>query len=106
VADGGDRFVGLAGGFPEEADPEAVHLVSMWVERGERRGGLGRELVDAVTAWARDRGARAVNLWVTNGNEPAIALYRSCGFEPTGDVQPLPSNPSLEEERYRLALDA
>jgi GNAT superfamily N-acetyltransferase len=104
VADAGDGFVGLAGGYPEE-DPAAVHLVSMWVDPAHRGRGLGRSLVQAVIDWARGRGARVVNLWATDGNEPAIALYRSCGFRPTGDAQPLPSNPTLTEGKYRLELD-
>jgi GNAT superfamily N-acetyltransferase len=104
VADGGDRFVGLASGYHEEEHPDAVHLVSMWVDPAHRSSGLGRRLVEAVVAWARDEGARVVNLWVTDGNEPAIALYRSCGFHPTGDMQPLPSNPDHGEGKYRLDL--
>jgi GNAT superfamily N-acetyltransferase len=103
VAADGDRFVGLAGGYPEE-DPEAVHLVSMWVDPAVRRSGTGRALVESVVAWARERGARVINLWATDENHPAIALYRSCGFEPTGSHQPLPSNPELSESEYRLVL--
>ena len=101
VEDG--RFVGLAGGYPEDG-ADAVHLVSMWVDPGVRRGGTGRALVERVVDWARGRGARIVNLWATDGNEPAVALYRSCGFEPTGRHQPLPSNPDLPESEYRLRL--
>jgi len=97
-------FVGLAGGFPEEEHPDAVHLVSMWVDPSVRRTGAGRALVAAVVDWARERGARRVHLWATDGNEPAIALYRSFGFESTGNHQPLPSNPDLPESEYRLVL--
>lgn len=104
VADEGGHFVGLAGGYPEDEDPEAVHLVSMWVDPAHRRDGLGRRLVEAVVRWARDRGARVVNLWVTDANDPAIALYLACGFRPTGDTQPLPSNPAYGERKYRLDL--
>jgi GNAT superfamily N-acetyltransferase len=104
VADDGDRFYGLAGGYPEEEDPDAVHLVAMWVDPEARRSGLGRRLIESVVGWARDRGARKVNLWVTDANEPAIALYRAYGFRPTGDRQPLPSNPSHDEGKYRLDL--
>lgn len=106
VADQGERFVGLAGGYHEEEHPDAVHLVSMWVDPAQRGAGLGRRLVEAVVAWARAEGAAVVNLWVTDQNEPAIALYRSCGFRPTGDRQPLPSNPSYGEGKYRLDLRA
>ena len=96
--------MGLAGGYPEDEDPEAVHLVSMWVDPAHRRDGLGRRLVEAVVRWARDRGSRVVNLWVTDANDPALALYLACGFRPTGDTQPLPSNPAYGERKYRLEL--
>jgi GNAT superfamily N-acetyltransferase len=110
VADEGGRFVGLAGGYPEaeadedEAQAQAIHLVSMWVDPAHRGEGLGRCLVEAVVGWARDRGARVVNLSVTDANDPAIALYTACGFRPTGDTQPLPSNPAYGERKYRLDL--
>jgi GNAT superfamily N-acetyltransferase len=104
VAAGDERFVGLAAGFPEEEEPDAVHLVAMWVDPSVRRTGVGRALIDGVVRWARDGGARAVHLWVADGNEPAVALYRTFGFEPAGTRQPLPSNPSVGEELYRLDL--
>jgi GNAT superfamily N-acetyltransferase len=104
VADEGDRFVGLASGFPEDDEPDAVHLVAMWVDPSFRRSGIGRALIDAVVGWARDTGARAVHLWVADGNDAAMALYRSYGFEASGTRQPLPSNPALGEELLRLAL--
>jgi GNAT superfamily N-acetyltransferase len=103
VAVDGERFVGLAGGYPED-DPGAVHLVSMWVDPTARRSGTGRALVESVVAWAGERGADVVNLWATDANEPALALYRSCGFAPTGQHQPLPSHPELSESEYRLEL--
>jgi ribosomal protein S18 acetylase RimI-like enzyme len=38
-----------------------------------------------------------VHLWVTRGNEPALRLYESMGFRPTGESQPLPSDPARVE---------
>ena len=32
--------------------------------------------MDAVVAWARERGVGQVVLWVTRGNEAATLLYR------------------------------
>jgi GNAT superfamily N-acetyltransferase len=102
----GGEWVGMAGGFREEDPPDTVHLVSMWVAPDYRRAGLGVRLVDAVSGWARGGGARAVELWVTRGNEPAASLYRRVGFVPTAEYQPLPSDPCKEEERMRLVLPA
>ena len=49
-----------------------------------RRRGLGRELMLALLAEARDRGAREVFLEVRADNPGAQALYRELGFEEIG----------------------
>ena len=96
VADAGDALVGMAGGFcPEEG---VVMLWGMWVAAEARGHGLGRALVESVIGWARERGAATLRLEVTDTGpaQPAAALYRSLGFEPTGERSPLDSDPSLE----------
>lgn len=90
------EIVGLVGGYRPE--PGLVELVSMWVAPRGRRNGTGVSLVDAVVEWA---GGDPVELWVTRGNDPAIALYERCGFRPTDEVQPLPSDPCKDELRMR-----
>jgi GNAT superfamily N-acetyltransferase len=57
----------------------------------------GSALITAVAGWARARGALALHLWVTESNNPARRLYERSGFTPTGERQPLPSNPDLAE---------
>jgi GNAT superfamily N-acetyltransferase len=96
--------VGLVGGHRAEPGQSVVNLVSMWTSPAARRTGVGRALVGAVVEWARATGASNVELWVTRGNDPAQRLYASCGFEVTGDVQPLPSDPCRHELRMRLVL--
>lgn len=86
---------GLAGGYEEE--PGVVELISMFVRPAARGHGVGEALVDAVVAWAKDKGATAVHLWVTESNQPAVLLYERCGFTVTPERQPLPSNPALGE---------
>jgi RimJ/RimL family protein N-acetyltransferase len=95
--------VGLVGGHREDASPGEVELVAMWTAPAVRRTGAGTALVRAVVEWA---GADPVSLWVTRGNEPAQRLYGSCGFEVTGDHQPLPSDPCQDEVRMRRAAQA
>lgn len=95
--------VGLAGGYFEAGDP-VPSLISMWVEPPVRGRGGGEALVEAVVAWAREAGAAALQLWVTETNAPAVALYTRLGFTDTGDRQPLPSNPALRERRMVRAL--
>ena len=71
----------------------------MFVDGTERRHGVGAMLVEGVAAWARARGAARLSLWVFPSNEPAIALYRKCGFRPTGETKPLAHSPTIGELR-------
>ncbi len=91
----GGELAGLAGGFEQE--PGVVELVSMFVRPQARGHGVGEALVDAVAAWAKNRNAASVHLWVTETNKPALRLYERCGFTTTAERQPLPSNPALGE---------
>ena len=86
---------GLIGGYPE--DRQTVELVSMYVRPRARGRGVGEALVAAVIGWAADEDARQVRLWVTETNAPARALYERCGFALTGERQPMPSTPGLDE---------
>jgi GNAT superfamily N-acetyltransferase len=86
---------GLAGGYEEE--PGVVELISMFVRPQARGHRVGEALVDAVVAWARNRDATSVHLWVTESNKSARRLYERCGFTATAERQPLPSNPALGE---------
>jgi ribosomal protein S18 acetylase RimI-like enzyme len=48
--------------------------------------------------------ASEVVLWVADHNDAARRLYERLGFRPTGESQPLPSNPARSESRMRLPL--
>ena len=99
-----DRVVGLVGGYRSDPEDTTVQLVSMWCAPEVRRTGVSRALMTAVIDWAAATSASSVDLWVTIGNQPAFALYKSFGFHETGDHQPLPSDPSKDEIRMRLPL--
>ncbi|MFD2083030.1 GNAT family N-acetyltransferase [Actinopolymorpha cephalotaxi] len=106
--------VGMSGAYVEEPEPgepgiddpgsgaaegrgATFGLVSMWVSPTARGRGVGAHLIAAVVDWAARSGAARVHLWVTDGNDPARRLYERCGFVPTGERAPLPSDPSLSE---------
>ncbi len=96
VGSGGPGPVGLAAAYQEE--PGVIELVSMWVRPRARGLGVGEALIAAVADWARTaKNAAILHLWVTESNKPARLLYERHGFEPTGERQPLPSNPVLVE---------
>lgn len=92
---------GLAGVYVEDSTPD---LVSMWVRPGFRGRGVGEALIEATASWAKARSFAALFLWVTESNTPARGLYARSGFTPTGERQPLPSDPSLPEIRMSRAL--
>jgi GNAT superfamily N-acetyltransferase len=97
VAEDGNRWLGMATGRVEDPAEARFELVGMYVEPGARGRGVGTALVEAVTGWARGRGADRLHLWVTSTNHGAIALYRRCGFRATGQGKPLDHTPILSE---------
>ncbi|MGZ8603380.1 MAG: GNAT family N-acetyltransferase [Actinomycetota bacterium] len=54
-----------------------VYLTNMFVESGRRDAGLGRALLEAGLAFARERGAGGVVLWPS---ERSRAFYERAGF--------------------------
>jgi GNAT superfamily N-acetyltransferase len=104
AVDGG-AVIGLVCAIHEPGAPDDNrHVVGMWVRPEHRDRGVGRELVEAVAAWASQDGARTLSLWLLDGNDPGAALYRRCGFEPTGERTPLPRDPTLTEHRWERVL--
>lgn len=95
VEDG--RCLGMAGGYFAGEEREAATLWGMWVDPSARRRGYGRELLESVSAWARDSGASRLRLAVSicESSRPATALYRGLGFVETGEQEQLESNPLL-----------
>ena len=56
-------------------------LRDLYVAPDHRRQGVARALVDDVVADARAAGAARISLQTEVGNDRALALYRSAGFE-------------------------
>jgi GNAT superfamily N-acetyltransferase len=99
IAEREGHWVGLATGlarFEDRQSPGPL-LVGMFVDSTVRRLGVGVALVEAVSGWARACRASRLTLWVTLGNDPAVALYHRCGFGLTGVTRPLAHTPTLTE---------
>lgn len=96
------EVVGMAAGWVDRDEPgRAANLVSMWVDPAHRGSGTAAALVAEVVAWAEHEGYGLLRLWVTEGNERAIGLYRRLGFAFTGerDVRERDGLAELEMER-------
>lgn len=65
---------------------EVAHLNLLAVAHGHRRQGLGRQLMDWLTATAMEAGIFRINLELRTHNEEARAFYESLGFESLGVV--------------------
>ncbi|MBO6557146.1 MAG: GNAT family N-acetyltransferase [Pseudomonadales bacterium] len=101
VAFGDDEPVGLAWGRIEAAAPERADLYQMWVSPDYRGRGVGRRLLDAVLHWASERTEYMV-LGVTLGNDSALALYESAGFQAFGEPEELrPGSDKLVQSMKR-----
>jgi GNAT superfamily N-acetyltransferase len=104
VAVAPDRFVGMTVALKND-DPTVADIVGVYVSpqwRGRDRGVI-TALFDAAVGWARGvAGARRVLLFVTDGNERAMAFYRRYGFVPTGVTVPYPLDPSIAEIQLEL----
>ena len=62
--------------------PRRVIEIDVVVVRADVHGqGIGRALIDAALAWARTRGAEAVEISVHAFNESALKAYAAAGFE-------------------------
>ena len=83
---------------------EARALVSVWVQPAWRGQGRVQLLLERVEEWAREQGARRLELWLTRGNLPARRAYERRGYVGTGRSKPLPSNPELVEDEMVLDL--
>lgn len=96
VAEDDDGWHGLGCSRFDDVEPSVAHVLAMWVAPEHRQSKVGAQILEALIDWARARGAAAVRLGVTAGNSPAEALYRSRGFQPTGEREPLRSDPTRQ----------
>lgn len=76
-----DRPVGY--GVMSVAAGEA-HLLNLCTTPERQSRGLGRHVLRSLVLTARERGAQRIFLEVRPSNPPAIALYRSEGFDEIG----------------------
>ena len=60
---------------------EMVEIRRIFVSQEARRAGLGRAMLQALEEAAREFGYKVMRLETGNRQDPAMALYVSCGFD-------------------------
>jgi putative acetyltransferase len=95
----------LAIGALKHLDRDHAEVKSMHTAESARGRGVGRAMLEHLLAVARGRGYRRVSLetGAMAAFEPALALYRSAGFEQTGPFGEYA--PSENSVFLTLALD-
>jgi GNAT superfamily N-acetyltransferase len=99
------QIVGIAAALSHQGAADEPELIAMWVAPHGRRRGVATLLTRRLMAWAADRGATAMTLWVTEGNAAARSLYERIGFTPTGERGAAPHGQGSPMRRMRIQLN-
>ena len=84
VAQGDHTVVGFAHFTPmQKFGFRFTREVTVYVDPGHHRGGVGRQLVEALIEGARERDLHVLIARITSENAASIALFESLGFERT-----------------------
>ena len=66
---------------PLHVPRRVVEIVTIVVREPARRRGIGKSLIGASLAWAKERGADDVEIAVHAFNEDAMKAYTAAGFQ-------------------------
>ncbi len=85
VAQGEETVVGFAHFTPmQKFGFRFTREVTVYVDPRHHRGGVGRQLVEALIEGAHERDLHVLIARITRGNDASVALFESLGFEQTG----------------------
>jgi len=94
-------LVSMGGAWVPPDQHEMMAVWGMWTTPEARSQGHGRTLLTWLVDWATQCNITTVELHVTEGNDIARRLYEQCGFEATGEWEPLRQGSDLRIELLR-----
>jgi ribosomal protein S18 acetylase RimI-like enzyme len=80
------------------------YLEYLWVAPRWRNKGVAHHMLTVVLDRLRKAGVRTAYLWVLDGNDAAVRLYKSVGFTSSDQRQPLAARPGRTEELMQINL--
>ncbi|MBI1743538.1 GNAT family N-acetyltransferase [Candidatus Acetothermia bacterium] len=87
VVEAGKQLVGLAEIYMREDKPDPArvsrkhgHLQSLMIAESFRTRGLGKQLVNAVQQWAKEKGATEMRVDIWEFSESPLHFYESLGY--------------------------
>lgn len=104
ISSGPDASAGILGFLIARHLAPEWELENIVVAPTERRKGLGKRLLDALLAAARETNSSSVFLEVRESNAVARTLYQRAGFEQTGRRQSYYTSPLEDAILYRRTL--
>jgi ribosomal-protein-alanine N-acetyltransferase len=85
--------------------PAECELEFIFVSQQAREQGIGRVLMSAACAWARELGAEEIRLEVRASNARALRLYQRCGFIVMGNRAGYYADPPEDAVVMRCRID-
>lgn len=86
------------------ASPEVAQVRWFLVDPAARGAGLGRRLLDAAVAFARESGYASIILWTVSALTAAAHLYQAAGFRKVEEKPGRMWGVDVVEEKYELPL--
>ncbi|HEY3977700.1 MAG TPA: GNAT family N-acetyltransferase [Streptosporangiaceae bacterium] len=80
------------------------YLEYMWVTPARRGSGLAYDMLAITFDRLRAEGVRTAFLYVLDGNDAAMRLYKRAGFTSADEPVPLPDYPGRSEELLQRSL--
>jgi ribosomal protein S18 acetylase RimI-like enzyme len=102
-----DKAVSLLGATRTPSTPRyECYLEYMWVTPGRRGSGLAYDMLTFTFGRLRAEGVRTAFLYVLDGNDAAMRLYKRAGFTSTSEPVPLAGYPGRSEELLQRSLSS
>jgi ribosomal protein S18 acetylase RimI-like enzyme len=89
----------------EDTPSSECYLERLWVSPDCRHRGFAFGMLMHAIGRLRELGVRRALLWVLDGNDEAVRVYKRAGFVSSNHREPLPDRPGRTEELWQLDLD-